>query len=224
MQVPYVIVCGEVVNYPNVIYHENAGKWDAINFALQYLPEDSTMIVLNDVDTEIHNFETALLRASTDDLVYCSVQVSFGPQMKFYRLLNPIRSVFHIAASGELMIMKKAVFKDVLPLPPCIAEDSYMLFKALELGYRVNFCKSAYVTTERTHNAEEEASYKKRTTYGIYQALDTTKPPPIIRLFYIVLPIIAPLLSLAGEDGRSWSRGINKAIKDRVTKKRITRF
>jgi hypothetical protein len=30
------------------------------------------------------------------------------------------------------MIMRREVFEKVLPIPPCIAEDSYILFKALE--------------------------------------------------------------------------------------------
>ena len=225
MNVQYLIVCGEKIDHPNVVYRENAGKWDAINYAVSFLPEDANVIVLNDVDTEIHNFEHALLNLNSKvDLVYCKVHVSKGPQVKFYKILNPIRSRFHIAASGELMVMNKEVFKEVLPLPACLAEDSYILFKSLELGYKANFCTSTYVTTERTHNAKEETAYKNRTTLGIYQALDYSKPPIIIRIFYMILPLLAPLLSLVGKDGRAWTRGINRGLKDHIRKKTPTKF
>jgi hypothetical protein len=51
------------------------------------------------------------------------------------------------------MLIKREVFKRVLPILPCTAEDSYILFKALELRYRAHFCTKTYVTTERTINA-----------------------------------------------------------------------
>ena len=225
MKVPFLVVCGEKVDHPNVIYRENAGKWDAINYAMEFLPEDANIIVLNDVDTEIHGFENAISDLDTEaDLIYCKVQVSRGPQVKFYKLLNPLRSRFHFAASGELMVMSKEVFKEVLPLPPILAEDSYILFKTLELGYQADFCSKAYVTTERTHDSKEEAAYKNRTTLGIYQALDHAKPPPIIRVFYAVLPFLAPLLYLAGKDGASWMIGISRAFGDHITKKNPSRL
>jgi hypothetical protein len=225
MNVPFLVVCGEKVDHPRVVYRENAGKWDAINYAVSFLPEDSNIVVLNDVDTEIHGFENAISDLDSDaDLVYCKVQVHSGPQVKFYQLLNPLRSRFHIAASGELMVMSKEVFKEVLPLPPILAEDSYILFKTLELGYQANFCTKAYVTTERTHGSQQEAAYKNRTTLGIYQALDHSKPPPIIRVFYLILPFLAPILSLAGKDGAAWMIGINRAFKDHITQKNPTKF
>ncbi len=225
MNVSFLVVCGEKVNHPNVVYHENAGKWDAINFAVSFLPEETNVVVLNDVDTKIYNFENALSDLNSGvDLVYCRVQVHSGPQVKFYQLLDPMRSRFHIAASGELMVMRKEVFKEVLPLPPCLAEDSYILFKTLELGYRANFCTNAYITTERTSNHQEEAAYKNRTTLGIYQALDYSKPPPIIRIFYLALPLFAPLLSLEGKDGKAWMIGINRAFKHHIKKENPTKF
>lgn len=212
MRVPYVVVCGEEVDRPNVVYREARGKWDAINFGSEFVPEEADVVVLNDVDTRIHNFEHALSHLGEADLVYCRVSVSKGPQVKFYRIADPIRKRFHIFASGELMLMRRRVFEDVLPIPPCLAEDSYILFKALELGYRAHFCTKAYVETERTSNAREEEAYKGRTTLGIYQALKYAKPPPWIRAFYKILPLTAPLLALAGEDGRAWTKGIWKAV------------
>ena len=213
MQVPYLIVCGEGIDHPKVVYKEARGKWDAINFGSQFIPKNADVVVLNDVDTRIHNFEHALSHLYDGaDLVYCRVNVTRGPQIKFYRIADPIRKRFHIFASGELMLIKHRVFKRVLPIPPCIAEDSYILFKALELGYRAHFCTKTYVTTKRTANAKEEEAYKARTTLGVYQALKHTRPPPWIRTFYALLPIAAPLLALAGEDGKAWMRGIRKAF------------
>ena len=225
MQVRYLIVCGERLNHPNVVYREARGKWDAINFGSQFVPKDADVVVLNDVDTVIHNFEHALSHLNGEaDIVYCRVNVLKGPQIKFYRIADPIRKRLHIFASGELMLMKRDVFKRVLPIPPCIAEDSYMLFKALELGYRAHFCTGAFVITERTTNAEEEEAYKARTTLGIYQALKHTRPPPWIRTFYKLLPAAVLLLALAGEDGRAWMRGTRKAVKANVTKNYFTKF
>ncbi len=225
MKVPFLIVCGEKVNHPNVVYRETMGKWDAINFGAKFVPKKSNVIVFNDVDTKIYNFRQALYSLNAHvDLIYCRVMVSVGPQMKFYKLLDPIRSRLHIAASGEFMLMRRDVLERVLPLPPCIAEDSYILFKALELGYRAYFCTTAYVTTERTTDAEREEAYKARTTLGIYQALKFTKPPLWISLFYSLLPVAAPLLTLAGEDGRAWTKGIEQAVTAHIKKRYPTKF
>lgn len=225
MQVPFLIVCGERVNHPGVIYREARGKWDAINFGSRFVPKAAEVIALNDVDARIHNLDHALhyLNAKVG-LIYCGVNVSKGPQVKFYKILDPIRRRFHVAASGELMLMRREVFESVLPIPPCIAEDSYILFKALEFGYQAYFSSKTYVTTERTADAEEEEAYKARTTLGIYQALRYTRPSLWIRAFYTLLPVIAPLLALAGEDGRAWARGIEKAVKAHITKRHLTRF
>lgn len=225
MKVSFLIVCGEKVRHPNVIFREARGKWDAINFAAQFVPKGADVIVLNDVDTRMHNLGYALFHLNTKvDLVYCGVNLSKGPQLKFYKILDPIRRKFHIAASGELMLMRRAIFERVLPIPPCIAEDSYILFKALELGYRAHFCTKTYVTTERTSNAKEEEAYKARTTLGIYQALKYTRPSPLIRAFYALLPAIAPLLALASEDGKAWTRGIEKAVMAHMANRHPTRF
>jgi hypothetical protein len=82
MQVHYLIVCGENVNNPNVVYREARGKWDAINFGSRFVPEEANVIMLNDVDTRIHNLDQALhyLNAGAD-LVYCRVKVPSGPQV-----------------------------------------------------------------------------------------------------------------------------------------------
>jgi len=213
MRVPFVVVCGERLKHPNVVYREAGGKWDAINFGSGFVPEDADVVVLNDVDTRIHNFEHALSHLNGKaDIIYCKVNVTKGPQVKFYRIADPIRKKFHIFASGELMILRQEVFQKVLPIPPCIAEDSYILFKALELGYRAHFCTRAYTTTQRTESTEEEETYKARTTLGIYQAMRYARPTPWIRTFYWLLPLLAPLLVLAGEEGRAWAKGMMKAL------------
>jgi len=225
MGVPFIIVCGEKVNHSSVVYREARGKWDAVNFGSRFVPKESNIIVFNDVDTWIHNFEHAIQHLDTKtDIVYCRVKVPEGPQIKFYRILNPIRRRFHVAASGELMIVKKRLFERVLPIPPCIAEDSYILFKALELGYRAHFCTKTYVITERTVNAKEEEEYKNMRTLGIYQALKYAKPPPWIRVFYKLLPLTSLLLAVAGEDGMAWVKGIRKAVKANITNNHPTKF
>ena len=226
MNVPYVIVCGERVNRPNVVYRPKGGKWDAINYGASFIPKSAGVVILNDVDTKIFNLHRALSYLDSQvSLVYCRVKVSKGPQLKFYKILDPLRERrIHVAASGELMIIKKHVFENVLPIPPCMAEDSFILFKALELGYKAKFCTEAYVITERTANSHQEAKYKNRTTLGIYQALDYAKPPPEVRVFYAILPLFATLLILAGKDGAAWVTGIHRAFIDHITNKNPTKF
>lgn len=58
--IPYLIVCGRNLNHPNIIYREPKDKYDAINFGFRFIPEDTDVVVLNDVDTRIKNFEVAL--------------------------------------------------------------------------------------------------------------------------------------------------------------------
>lgn len=222
---PFLIVCGEKVRHKKVIYRTANGKWDAINYGSRFIPKTSSVVILNDVDTQIHNFEQALSRLNEHvDVVYCKVNVSKGPQVKFYKILDPIRSRLHIAASGELMLIRRKVWQQLLPVPPCIAEDTYILFKALELGYHAEFCTTAYVTTERTLDSEHEEAYKTRTTLGIYQALKYTKPPLLITLFYSMLPWAAPFLSVAGKDGVAWTKGIEKAVNANLQKKYPIKF
>ncbi len=225
MALPFLVVCGEKVDHPHIVYRETKGKWDAINFGYSLVPKEFDVIVLNDVDTKIHNFDHALQHlVDNNAVIYCKVKVSEGPQVKFYKILNPIRQRLHIAASGELMIVTKEVFEIITPIPPCIAEDTYILFKALEMNFRAHFCTQTYVTTKRTINAEEEVKYKTRTTLGIYQALSYTRPPPLIRVFYKLLPVFSIMLSVLGEDGRAYARGIRNAVKANLTNNHPTKF
>jgi hypothetical protein len=225
MQMPFIIISGEQFNHPNVIYRKASGKWDAINFGAKFVPKEAQLVVLNDVDTSIHNFEYAFHCLSKNtDLVYCRVKVLEGPQTKFYKILDPIRKRFHIAASGELMLIKRNIFERITPIPPCIAEDTYILFKALELRCRAYFCTKTFVTTNRTTNATQEEAYKIRTTLGIYQSLKHSKPPLAIRIFYVLLPITAMFLVIWGKDGRAWMNGIQKAVKHRASTSQPTKF
>ncbi len=207
---PYLIVCGERTDLPNTVYREPRGKYDAINFGLSLLPSDVDVIVFNDVDTEIHNFGDALSAITTQnvDLVFARVQVVEGPQTTFYSFLDTLRKRIPLAASGELMLVRFDVLKKILPIQGCKAEDSYILYKILEKNGRVAFCQKCYVTTKRTTRSEQEESYKRRTVAGIYQALSMSRPPLVIRSFYIALPFLSPLLLVLGKRGYYWSKGI----------------
>ena len=207
---PYVVVCGERVNHENVVYRAPRGKYDAINFGLSFVPEDVDVIAFNDVDAEIHNFEAALrlIRDEEISLIFVKVNVEHGPQLMFYSFLDALRRRVPIAASGELMLIRREVLKAIMPLRGCKAEDSYILFKVLEKGGKVAFCEGCYVVTRRTSHAKEEEAYKRRTVGGIYQALSMSKPPVIVRLFYTLLPFLSPLLLVLGKKGYYWAKGI----------------
>lgn len=213
---PYLIVCGKRLNHPNVVYREPKGKFDAINFGVNFIPEDVDVVALNDVDTKIYNIEAALRYFASSEvaLVFARVSVKEGPQKSFYVLLDFIRRKVPIAASGELMLIRRDLLANVFPLKPCKAEDSYILFKVLELKYRAVFCEDCYVETERTKTAEKEEIYKRRTVGGIYQALAYTRPPYLIKIFYILLPIASPLLLVLGKKGYFWTRGIMQGLID----------
>lgn len=221
---PYIIISGEKFDHPNVKQRKAVGKWDAINFASRFIPTSSDVVVLNDVDTKINNFSLANPELENSDLVYSDVRVGSGPQTQFYTILNPIRRRFNIAASGELMVMSRSLFDKVLPIPPCMAEDSYILFKAMELGYKAHFSSNFSVTTRRTEDAEAERKYKNRTTLGIYQALKYSRPSAFVLAFYFSLPLFAPLLGLLGRNGRAWSAGIQYAFVDYLLGKNPSKF
>lgn len=216
--VPYRIICGERLNYPNVVYRVPKGKYDAINFGVSLVPKDVDIVVMNDVDTIIHNFHLALryLKDEKVALVFGTEMVKEGPQNLFFRILNPIRRKIPIVASGELMFIRRGVLERVIPLKPCKAEDTYILFRVLEHGYKVVFCEDCYAETERTETAEQEEIYKRRTVTGIYQALSYTKPSFFIRLFYALLPLMSPLLLILGKKGYYWTRGIMLGLMDYI--------
>ncbi len=207
---PYVVVCGEKVEVQNVVYRAPKGKYDAVNFGLRFVPSDVDVVAFNDVDAEIHDFEATLplLRDGSVSLVFVKVRVTEGPQLMFYSLLDFLRKKIPIAASGELMLIRQSFLRKILPLKECKAEDSYILFKVLEKGGKIAFCEDSYVVTKRTVLAEQEEVYKRRTVGGIYQALSMTKPPIFVRLFYVLLPLVSPLLMVLGRKGYYWSRGI----------------
>jgi cellulose synthase/poly-beta-1,6-N-acetylglucosamine synthase-like glycosyltransferase len=208
--VPYLIVCGRNLNHPNVLYRKPEGKYDAINFGARFVPENADVVALNDVDTKINNFQATLQHFKRKEvaLVFARVSVKEGPQRLFYVILDLIRRRLPITASGELMLIRHNVLKKILPIRPCKAEDSYILFKVLELKHKAVFCEECYVETERTKTAEKEEIYKRKTVTGIYQALAYTQPPYLIKLFYVLLPIACPLLLVLGKKGSFWMNGI----------------
>jgi len=210
LNVQYKIVCGDRLDHPNVVYRAPKGKYDAINFGASLIPKDVDTVVMNDVDTIIHNFHLALryLKDEKVALVFGTEMVKEGPQNLFYRFLNPIRRKIPIAASGELMFIRRHLLERILPLKPCKAEDTYILFRVLEYGYKTIFCEDCYAETERTKTAEKEEIYKRKTVTGIYQALTYTQPPCLVKLFYVFLPVACPLLLVLGKKGYFWMRGI----------------
>jgi cellulose synthase/poly-beta-1,6-N-acetylglucosamine synthase-like glycosyltransferase len=214
----YVIVCGERMDLPNVVHREPQGKYDAVNFSIGLIPITTDLVVFNDVDTTIHNFDAGLsvFKDKTISLACARVAVERGPQISFYALLDRLRNWLPIAASGELMLIRYKTLKNIMPLRPCKAEDTYMLFKVLERGEKVFFSNECYVETKRTQRSRDEEQYKRRTVGGIYQALLLTKAPAIIRFFYAILPFISPLLLFFGKRGYYWTKGILLGIFDSI--------
>ena len=216
--VPYVIVCGKKLNHPNIIYRKPKGKYDAINFGAKFVPRYTDLVVLNDVDTRIGNIQAALGYFNRKEivLVFAKILVKEGPQRIFYMILDPLRRMFPINASGELMLIRYNVFKRILPIKPCKSEDNYILFKILELRHKTAFCEECNVETERTKRSEREEEYKRINVTGMYQALFYTRPPPLVKLFYILLPFFAPLLLVLGKKGYYWTKGILLGFMDYI--------
>jgi len=209
INVPYLIICGERFHHPNIKYRVAKGKYDAINFGVKLIP-DVNVVALNDVDTKIRNFDAALHRFQSEKaaLLFVKVKVRRGPQQLFYILMDALRRRTPMIASGELMLIRHDILRKVLPLKPCKTEDNYILYKVLELKQKAVFCEKCYVETERTKSEQKEEIYKRKTVTGLYQALSYTEPPLHIRLFFIFLPVVSPLLLILGRKGYYWMRGI----------------
>ena len=210
--VPFIIVCGENVHQPHVVYRAPIGKYDAINFVLQanLIPKNVKIVAFNDVDTKITGFSSMLKRFEDPNvgIAYATELVKDGPQRNFFAVFNPVRKLFPLAASGELMLMRTNLLHQILPLKPCKAEDTLIMFKALELGKEVVFCDDCFAETERTKTGQKEELYKRKTVAGIYQALSFTNPPPAVRLIYSMLPFLSILFLVMGSDGYYTFRGI----------------
>lgn len=208
--VSYVIVCGEHFDHPLVAYRAPKGKYDAITSALGRIPKDAKIVAFNDVDTQISAFET-MLRHFDDPrvaIVFAPELVIEGPQRAFFTIFNPIRRFLPLAASGELLMIRQEVLRRILPLKPCKAEDTYIMFKTLELGYKVVFCEECCAQTTRTKTGSKEEIYKRKTVAGIYQALSMSKPPPVARFLYALLPFAAIFLVILGRNGYHIFKGI----------------
>lgn len=206
----YLVVCGEETSIENVVYRRPIGKYDAINFGVSQLPQHVDVVVMNDVDTKIHGFEPMLDSFARNgiDFSFASPWIKRGPQKSFYLILNGIRKIVPIAASGELTLARRFVLDKLVPLEPCKAEDTYLMFKALQLGYKVSYFDRCLVETVRTKSGKGEELYKQINVVGIYQALSLSRPPASVRLFYLVLPLFAPLLLVLGSNGYHWAKGI----------------
>lgn len=207
---PYLIICGKNLSYPNVVFRECRGKYDAINFGFEFVPKDTEIVVLNDVDTKIRNFEAALrcIISENADMVFAKVLALEGSQQVFLPMLRRLRNILPVAASGDLVLVEYSALKKALPIKPCKAEDSYLLFRLLAQKGKAVDCEECYVIGEKTRTAEEEAKYKERTVSGIYHALALADPPSSVKAFYIVLPFISPILLVTGKKGYSWAKGI----------------
>jgi len=210
LKIPYLVVCGERMNHPGVVYREARGKFDAINFGAKLIPKDVDIVVMNDVDTKIHNFSAALQEFMREKatILFGTVMVREGPQNMFYLFQDKIRRRLYIASEGELLFIKRKMLDEILPLKPCKAEDTYILFKVLEKKNKAIFCEDCYCETERTKTAQKEEMYKRKTVAGIYQAISYTNPPPLTKIFYFLLPFLSPLLLVLGRKGYYWTRGI----------------
>lgn len=211
---PFVVICGEKTNLPGVIFRQKKGKFDAINYAANFVNQKTKIVCLNDVDNKICNFEKALEKMinSGAGIVSCKIKVDSGPQVQFYPLMDKIRRYLPITSSGDLMLIRKEVFEQLLPVPPCKTEDNFLSFKAVKLGYKVLFVEDCWVETNKTSNLEEELHYKTRTLTGLYQAVSLSDATPMIRAFYFFLPFAAPLLLLQGKRGVAWTKGIIQGL------------
>jgi hypothetical protein len=216
LHVDYLIVCGESMPGDHILFRPRAGKYDALNAGIAQVLPGADVIVLNDVDTHLPDLSGPIeaLSRSGADMVFCRVAVESGPQQRFYRLLDLLRDYLPIAASGELVIVRASALERLLPMPPTLAEDTWLLFKFRELRRKVVFWTATAVTTRRTETLAEEVAYKQRTVCGIYQALTITRPGALVTLFYGILPFIAPALLLTGPGGRAWWSGIWRGVRD----------
>jgi hypothetical protein len=214
--VPYTVVCGKDIKLENVVFRAPRGKYDAINFGFTLLPTSIEIVALNDVDTRIYGMDAAIdaLHDSRVGLAFGAVRPEEGPQLIFYRMLDVLRKFIPVAASGELMLVRRTVLEKILPLQPCKAEDTYILFKVLELGMKAKFVTRCYVRTRRTSDKSGEFLYKRINVCGMYQALSLSKPPAIVRAFYFLLPLLSPILVCAGPVGYCWAKGIILGLVD----------
>jgi cellulose synthase/poly-beta-1,6-N-acetylglucosamine synthase-like glycosyltransferase len=225
---PFVIVCGERIDHKNVVYRPPKGKYDAINYAIRFIPREAEIVIFNDVDTKIpdHNMIFKAINLFNEDpaigLIFGKDLVKEGPQVLFHRWLYAIIKRVPIIVNGDIIFIRRVILQKLIPLPPCKAEDALLGFKVLELGYKVVFNEKCFVFTNKTGKEVEEIKYKRRTVGGIYQALSYCHSKGssllIVKMFYILLPLLLPFLLLTGKKGYCWFKGISLGICDFLKK------
>jgi hypothetical protein len=210
LRVRYAIVCGERIEHPRVAYRPPRGKFDAINYSLNLIPEETDTVIYNDVDTWRIDYKPLLkcLEDKKVGMAYAPELVAEGPQTTLNTIFSPLQKRIPLFATGELIAIRKRILENILPLKPCKAEDTYMMFKVLELGYKVIQCDESPVPTHRTKEASKEEQYKTKVITGIYQALSLTRPPALTRLAYFLLPVISPIFMILGAKGYYTTKGI----------------
>ena len=202
MGIAYIIVCGQKNDHPNIVFREPVGKYDAINYGFSLVPKNIDLVVLNDVDTQLFNFSEAIKVMDTQTgLVYAKPVISEGPQRIFTKLFESIRTKYMIAPSGELMIIRRNILENILPMKPCKSEDAYIMFKTMEMGHKIVYTNKCFFLTQKPTTNYDEVNYKRRTMCGIYQAISMTSPPPYILFFYTLLPLSCIALLVLGKVG-----------------------
>lgn len=216
----FIIISGAKHQDGTVIYRDPRGKYDVINYSLKFIPNNASIVIFLDADVIEPPIEECVrvFRENGLDLAFPALEILDNTRQRlFTRILDEIRRHLSlITANGEMMIIKADKLPYLLPLPPCKAEDTLLLFRALERGFRVEFLSNIHVKTIRPYyTLVDEELYKRRVTCGIYQALSMVKHlPALIRIFYKVLPLLSPLLIVLERTGISFAKGIIRGYCD----------
>lgn len=97
--VSFVIVCGEKIHQPHVVYRAPIGKYDAINFVLEanLIPKDAKIVAFNDVDTKITGFSSMLRQFENPKvaIAYATNQLKMGLREISLLFLIRFENSFH---------------------------------------------------------------------------------------------------------------------------------
>jgi len=128
LEVPYLVVCGERIGNSHIIYRKRKGKYDAINYGAGFIPKDADLVVLNDVDTKICNFEEALknFRSKNVALVFAkSRKTSWYDGLSLIDTLDNIVKPVRFSLDTPLRGCVQDVYKD---------EDKELIICKIETG------------------------------------------------------------------------------------------